>query len=340
MNSRERIKAIIAGDAVDRCGFWLGNPHADTWPLLHKYFGTDTEEELRRKLGDDFRWICPQFFSSTYPHPNGKQMFDEGLDRKKHGTVGPLAECEDIEEVKSFPWPNPEYLNFDACLERLRNAGDVYRASGFWTCFYHNVMDLFGMENYMVKMYTHPEVVHAVTDHVCEFYHEANERFFRAAGNMVDGFFFGNDFGTQLDLICGPKQFDEFIMPWFRKFTEQAHRYGYHAILHSCGAIHKVIGRLIEAKVDCLHPIQAKATLMDAETLAADFKGRIAFMGGIDTQELLVRGTPAEVKKDVRRVKQLLAPRLIISPSHEAVLPNVPPENIAAMAEAVLEREK
>jgi len=337
MNSRARIKAIIAGDSADRCGFWLGNPHADTWPLLHKYFGTGTEEELRRKLGDDFRWICPQFFPGTYQHPGGKQMFDEGLDRKKHGTAGPLAECEDIEEVESFPWPNPEYLNFDACRESLQKAGDVYRASGFWTCFYHNIMDLFGMENYMVKMYTHPDVVHAVTDHVCEFYYEANERFFRAAGNMIDGFFFGNDFGTQLDLICGPKQFDEFIMPWFRKFTEQAHQHGYQAILHSCGAIHKVIERLIMAKVDCLHPLQAKAALMDAGTLAADFKGRIAFMGGVDTQELLVRGTPTEVKEDVRRVKQLLAPRLIVSPSHEAVLPNVPPENIAAMAEAALE---
>ena len=73
---------------------------------------------------------------------------------------------------------------------------------------------------------------------------------------------------------------------------------------------------------------------MDAETLAREFKGRIAFMGGIDTQELLVHGTPAEIKADVQRVKALLGPQLIVSPSHEAILPNVPPANIAAMAEA------
>ena len=29
---------------ADRCVFWLGNPHADTWPLLHDYFGTRTED--------------------------------------------------------------------------------------------------------------------------------------------------------------------------------------------------------------------------------------------------------------------------------------------------------
>lgn len=337
MNSRERIRGIIAGRRVDRCGLWLGNPHGESWPALHAYFGTTTEEELRRKLGDDFRWICPQFFPGAYRDPRGYGMFDAGLSKKRHGQAGPLAECEDVHALGEFPWPNPDYLSFDLCLESLRNAGDVYRASGFWTCFYHNVMDLFGMENYMVKMYTHPEVVQTVTDRVCGFYYEANERFFEAADDEVDGFFFGNDFGTQLDLICGPAQFDRFIMPWFVRFTEQAHAHGYQALLHSCGAIRKVIDRLITAGVDCLHPLQALAANMEAETLARDFKGRIAFMGGIDTQQLLVKGTPDEVKADVRRVKELLGPRLIVSPSHEALLPNVPPRNLEAMAAAAIE---
>lgn len=339
MNSRQRIKAIINGEPSDRCGLWLGNPHDESWPALNKYFGTSTEEELRIKLKDDFRWICPQFFPDSYRDPNGLGMFDASLQKKSHGQAGPLANCEDVKELEDFPWPKPEYCSFDQCIEAMKNAGDVYRASGLWTCFYHNVMDLFGMENYMVKMYTHPEVVQAVTDRVCSFYYEANERFFKLAGPEVDGYFFGNDFGTQLDLICGPDQFDQFIMPWFRRFTEQAHRHGLHAILHSCGAIHKVIGRLIDAGVNCLHPLQALAANMDAETLASDFKGRIAFMGGIDTQHLLVHGTPEDIKKEVRRVKALLGPRLIVSPSHEALLPNVPPANLEAMAEAAVEQK-
>ena len=74
-----------------------------------------------------------------------------------------------------------------------------------------------------------------------------------------------------------------------------------------------------------------------AETLARDFKGRIAFMGGIDTQDLLVNGTPEEIYQDVLRVKALLGPQLIISPSHEAILPNVPPENVEAMAHAAIQ---
>ena len=72
-------------------------------------------------------------------------------------------------------------------------------------------------------------------------------------------------------------------------------------------------------------------------TLAREFKGRIAFIGGIDTQQLLVHGTPDDVKAEVRRVKALLGPNLVVSPSHEAILPNVSPENILAMAEAAAE---
>jgi uroporphyrinogen decarboxylase len=335
MLRRDLIRRLIGLEPVERCGFWLGNPHTDTWPILHRHFGTSSEEELRQRLGDDVRWICPQFYADAYRDPKGGALFDAGLDRARHG-VAPLARCTDPRELEDFPWPNPDYLDFDACLADLRRAGDVYRLSGFWTCFYHNVADLLGMEEYLVKMHTHPEVVDAVTDRVCQFYYEANQRFFAAAGDLVDGFFFGNDFGTQQSLICGPRQLDRFVMPWFRAFAEQGHRHGYQVVLHSCGSIHAVIDRLIDAGVDCLHPLQARAANMDAETLARQFKERIAFLGGIDTQHLLTRGTPEEVRTDVRRVRGLLGPNLIVSPSHEAILPNVPPANVEAMAQAAL----
>ena len=37
------------------------------------------------------------------------------------------------------------------------------------------------MENYFVKMYTHPEVVHAVTRHIIDFYLEGNRRLYETA---------------------------------------------------------------------------------------------------------------------------------------------------------------
>jgi uroporphyrinogen decarboxylase len=331
---REVLRAIIDRREAPRCGFWLGNPHPDTWPILHRHFGTKTEEDLRRKLGDDFRWISPQFLTSTYRHPQDRKLFDIRADKKSHGQAGPLAECETAADVEKFPWPELEYLDFSETISVLEEAGDFYRAGGFWGPFVHDVMDLFGMEAYMVKMSTHPGVVHAVTERVCRAYLEANELLYNRAGPLIDGFFFGNDFGSQLDLLLSPALFDEFVLPWFRRFTEQGQAHGYQVILHSCGSIYRVIGRLVEAGVNCLHPLQAKARNMEAERLAREFGGKIAFMGGIDTQRVLNHGTPAQVRDEVRRVKDILGPHLIVSPSHEAILPDVPPQNVAAMAEA------
>ncbi len=225
MDSRERLKLIISGEPADRCGFWMGNPHADTWPIYFDHFGVATKAELRLRLGDDFRWHP----AGVYRHPQDRPLFPNP-EKVSHGTPGPFAKCRDPHEIDAYEWPNPDYLDFTEVIESLRSAGPYYRASGFWTPFYHNVMDLFGMEMYMVNMMENPALVHAVTDRVCEFYYEANERFFDQAGSVMDGYFFGNDFGTQLDLICGPSQFDEFVMPWFRKFTDQALRRGYQVI--------------------------------------------------------------------------------------------------------------
>ncbi len=332
MNSRERIHTIISGEPADRCGFWLGNPHPDTWPILHKYFNTHGEEELKLKLNDDIRWIM----GGTYKHPQGKPIFDFQRKDSSHGAAGVFSDCEDVQQVEDYEWPNPDYLDFTEVLMQLENTGDYYRASGFWSPFFHEMMDFFGMDNYFIKMYSNPDVIHAVTQHTVDFYLEANHRFFEAAGSLIDGFFFGNDFGTQLNLFLEPELFQKFIFPYFRQLTELGHQYNYQVILHSCGAIHKVIPDLINLGVEALHPLQAKASDMEAETLARDFKGKIAFIGGIDTQDLLVNGTPEEVKQDVRRVKELLGPSLIVSPSHEAILPSIPPQNIEAMAEEAL----
>jgi len=334
MTSRERIKSIIAGKKADRCGLWLGWPHKDTWPIFHACFGTKTDEEFRLKLKDDIRWIGA---GGSYKHPSGKPMFDMQRKGQGHGAAGVFADCESVAQVDDFEWPDVKYLDFTDVLSRLRLAGDFYRLSGFWCPFFHEAGDFFGMENYFIKMTTHPEVVHAVTRHVVDFYLEANRRFFDAAGDLVDGFFFGNDFGTQLDTMISPAMFMEFVSPYFRQLTDCGHQHGYQVVLHSCGAIHRVIPDLIALGVDALHPLQAKARNMDAETLARDFKGKIAFMGGIDTQHLLIHASPDEIRAEVRRVRKLLGPSLIVSPSHEAVLPNVPPQNIAAMAEAAVE---
>lgn len=339
MTGREHL-AQIMNHTAGASGFWHGCPNPASTENLFGKFGVKDDFELGLKLGSTCRWIQADAWN-MYRHPEGKPMFDVlgGKERHTLGQDGVFADCEDPAEVDAFDWPDEKYIDFTdaiAEIDRTVAAGQAV-LSGSWSCFFHNVCDFFGMENYFVKMYTDPEVVDAVTERVVDFYLRINEKLFAQAAGKIDMFFFGNDFGSQLDTLISPEMFDRFVMPGFVKFTEQAHRHGMKVLLHSCGSIHRVIPRLIDAGVDALHPIQAKAANMDAETLARDFGGKIVFVGGVDTQQLLPKATPQQVKDEVHRLRDLFGPNYVVSPSHESILPDVPWENVLAMAEAAAE---
>lgn len=72
---------------------------------------------------------------------------------------------------------------------------------------------------------------------------------------------------------------------------------------------------------------------MSAQELK-QYKNDLAFVGGIDAQTFFVDATPQQIRDEVHRVRDILGPSIVISPSHEEILPNVPAENIFAMAEA------
>jgi len=334
MTHKERILAAIDHKATDRTPIWLGCPHGDSHARLFAHFGVSSILELQDAIDDDMRW-----FAAGWKHPEGKPGLDPmgGKPKKSHNQPGIFAECEDVAEVERAYWPDPKYADVEGLRRAIAPWKDEYAIfSGTWACFFHNVGDYFGMDNYFVKMYTHPAVVEAVTEHILDYYEGINEIVFSALGDQIDVMFFGNDFGTQLNTFVSPELFRKFVLPGMRRLTDQAHRFGLKVALHSCGSIYRVIPDLIEIGVEALHPIQAKAANMDAERLRREFGKDLCFIGGIDTQQLLCRGTPQEVRDEVRRVIDVFRTGIVISPSHEAILPDVPPANIEAMFDEAL----
>jgi len=127
----------------------------------------------------------------------------------------------------------------------------------------------------------------------------------------------------------------EFVFPGTKKLIDQAKSYGLTVMHHSCGSIFPIIQDLAQLGADIIHPIQALASEMDAPNLKIHFEGKVAFCGGVDAQNLLVNGNSAEVAKKVTELKELFPTGLIISPSHEAILPDISPANIEAIFTAL-----
>jgi uroporphyrinogen decarboxylase len=98
-----------------------------------------------------------------------------------------------------------------------------------------------------------------------------------------------------------------------------------------------LIPDLIEAGIDALNPIQVAAAEMDTRRLKREFGRDLTFWGAIDNQRVLPRGTPEEVRQEVKRRIEDLAEGggYVLCAAHN-LQQDVPPENIVAMYEAAL----
>ena len=67
-----------------------------------------------------------------------------------------------------------------------------------------------------------------------------------------------------------------------------------------------------------------------------EFGDKLAFKGGLDTQYLLPYGTPAEIRREVKNIIDILGAGggYVFMPAH-LIYQDVPIENIWAMIEAV-----
>lgn len=152
----------------------------------------------------------------------------------------------------------------------------------------------------------------------------------------------GDDLGAQDSMLISPEMYRNLVLPRHKKLfagIKTASRGRAKIIMHSDGAILPVIPDLIEAGIDCLNPVQYTVPGIDPVLLKKEFGKDITFWGGgIDTQSILPNASPSQVKEEVRRQIDILAPGggFIFSQVH-IIQKDVPPENIVAMFEAVRE---
>jgi len=332
LTSKEKIRNIINRGAAPEGAFWTGHPNDDTIPIYAEEWGIDaTREAIYEYLNDDCRWVM----ANGYKHPEGLDSIDPsyGVHRDSLSAGGCFANAETVADIEKYPWPDVKYCDYTETYAQIEKYGDKMVFTGVWSPFFHNVADFFGMENYFIKMYEAPKLIEAVTERIVDYYVASNDILFGKMDGRADIMFFGNDFGTQRDLFISTEHFRRFVLPSMKRLIAVGKKHNVKVMLHSCGSIYRVIPDLIDAGIDMLHPIQAQAAGMSASELA-QYKNDLIFVGGIDAQSFLVDSTPQQISDEVYRVREILGPGVIISPSHEEILPNVPAANMAAMSAA------
>jgi uroporphyrinogen decarboxylase len=334
MNSKERVLAAFEHREPDRVPLWYGASQGLTARLMQEC-GVPDEEALMRALHIDFRrvherYVGPDLGNKTYwGIERGGEYYGQPL-------THPLADVETVEEVLAYPyWPSPDWFDFSHLRQECEQWRDYAIIGGPWVVVFTDATELVGMSEFFMKMHTHPEVMHAVLQKVSDFYYELATRFFEAVGDKIDIFFFGDDMGTQQSMLISLNHWRTFCKPHIQRFLELGRQAGYKTMFHSCGAVRQMIPDLIELGLDALNPIQVRARGMDLQALKTDFGSHITFHGALDHQQVLPEGSVDDVRAEVRRVIDIMAPGggYCLAASHDLMLDNFPVQNVIAMYE-------
>jgi len=226
------------------------------------------------------------------------------------------------------------YDNLADNIKAARDASDKYFLVQIWGSHFEKAYFARGFENMMADIGIH-------YDFAKKFHRKIVEKNLVMLENFldlpeIDGVLLGSDWGSQRGLLMSPKVWDDMIRPGEQAEYDLVHSYGKDVWVHSCGDVSALVGRLVEMGLDVLNPVQPEC--MDIARLKAEHGHKLAFWGGISTQQTLPFGTPDQVKVETRRVRDLLGEGggYVLCPS-QSLQGDVPVENIRALLEVARE---
>jgi len=374
MNSRERVARALSHQQTDHVPFDLGGTglttiHVTAYRNLRRYLGMSeidvrighvaeqlalVDEDVAGRLEADLRLVRPDA-ASTFEY-----LFrDEGLyeaytdewgigwRKPKDGGLyydmyrHPLAGADSLDQLKAFPFPDPlDEGRFCTLRDQAKAAvarGKAAVLAGPCAGIAEIYSWLRGYEQYYMDLAVNPSYVTTMLGRLAEWKCAFWERALKEVGDLVSVVVEADDLAGQQSMLMSPKTYRRLIKPCHQRlFSFIKKQAPVKLFYHSCGAVRPVIPDLIEVGVDILNPVQLSAVGMDPFELKREFGQDLVFWGGgVDTQVVLGRGTPAEVRDNVRRSIEALAPGggFIFAAVHD-IQADVPPENIMAMWEA------
>lgn len=317
------------------------------------------DEDILVRLGVDVRplysnapeRLMPKFFVEGHSEKfydmfkiKWRKPLSYGLyfDLEEH----PFANFTSVKEVEEFEFPDPleevRYMGVRDRAQKTKSSTNVALAlAGIYAGIVETACWLRGMENFMIDMAADRLMAEAILDKIVEFKAKFWDKALRTFGDCVDVVIEADDLGTQSSLLFSPQHYREVIKPRHKYLfdTIRKAKPDVFIFVHSCGNIYKLLPDFIEIGVDAINPVQVTCKDMDTRILKKEFGKDLTFWGGgIDSANILNKGTVQQVKDEVKRRIDELAPGggFVFASVHN-IQPDVPPENIIAMVETLHE---
>jgi uroporphyrinogen decarboxylase len=263
-------------------------------------------------------------------------------------TNHPLANAT-VDDLNHYAWPDPNDLTRveglrDKCEAIYKNT-DFAIVGRFNTSIFEQAFGLRGLEQFLIDMVVNRDFACALLDKTTDIAIGMLDAGMRACGEYIQILrLAGDDMGHQSGTILSPRTFRSIIKSRFARLYTYARKLFLEInpyvkmMAHTDGDVYSLIPDYIEMGLDALNPVQPGVTHMDHKILKKEFGNKLSFHAGIDIQHLLPHGTPEEVKAETKRTIRTLGPGggYIVAPTHY-LLPDIPPENVLALRDAVME---
>ncbi len=270
-----------------------------------------------------------------------------------HATSAPLEEG--LKILEAFPWPDPwdESCWADSPIPGMslrEYCRYVRQETPFALMGQGGRGGLFEQAKYMVgyaKIFSDfiesPEFLEAMLTKLTDIEIEFNKAFLDQCGEYVDWLRMSpEDLASEKTAFLSLKMFNRQLLPHYKRAISETKKYYLEKNpdgkiqFHSCGAIPEPFMRgLLECGVDGYDSLPPKVARHSNPAAKKRQLGKeMFFYGGIDVQETLPWGTPADVRAEVRaRIWEMgHGGGYLLSSSHR-LEHDVPPENTLAMIE-------
>lgn len=339
----------MLGPAYERLKAHLGIPGGPPRSLSRLLQYAWMDEEVMQRLGSDGRPAV----AGPAPSRLAKKISDtEEVDawgcrwQRREGVayyevVEPPLQNATLDDLDRFPWPDltdpSRFAGLAARCKAIQDDGyAVVLLSGL--TLFEQAYIMRGIENCLADMLADEEFFTALITRLKTLALPCVRALLTEVGPYVDVLVTGDDLGTQESTLMAPADYRRLIKPHQAELLAEIKRHTRAKIFfHSDGDIYPLLGDLADIGVDLVNPVQVSAGKMaDTARLKREFGKRLGFCGAIDTNRVLPHGTTADVRAEVRRRIRDLAPGggYIASAVH-CIQPDVPPENVVSMCEAV-----
>jgi len=331
MTSKELVYQALAFQPVPRVPYGVGF----TVAAREKFCSWAQGRSWYDRIDNDVTStpVLRMQFGVCGPHGKYEDEFGVVWDRHIDKDIGVPESRLTMENLSSYRFPDPRAAGrFDQLKAGIDANPDKFHLMALDFALYERAWSLRGMANLLEDFVEHEDFVGELLDKILLFNLDVIEAGIEACP-QIDGVYFGDDFGSQMGLMMGAPRWRKLLKPRLAKQYGAVKAAGKKVFIHSCGRVQEILDDLVEIGVDCFNPFQPE--VMDVFDIHKRYHGRLAFWGGVSTQQTLPYGSVEEVRQQVGRLLDMgRKGGYIIAPAH-SIPEDAKVENIAAMLEMI-----